>query len=118
MRRIASPQGKLLAGIVWLGAVVAVVATGLSADEENWIAMGIGIGAATLVLGRLTGAYAFGAPAGVILPLAILSFTGGGEWATVIGALLLAALACAEVGAAIGVAWYAWTWSGTLTDER
>jgi hypothetical protein len=117
MRRIASPQGKLLAGVVWLAVVVGVAALGLSADDEHWLAMGVGIGAATFILGRLTGAYALAAPLAVMVPLALLAFAGHGEYAEVVGWLLLAALVCAEVGAAIGVAWYAWSWTGTITRE-
>jgi hypothetical protein len=117
MRRIASPQGKLLAGVVWLGAVIAIVAAGLSAEGEHWLAMGVGIGVASFALGRLTGAYALAAPVAAIVPLALLSFSGSGEYADVFGWLLIAALLCAEVGAAFGVAWYAWAWTGTITRE-
>src|SRR5690242_19448821 len=117
MRRIASPQGKLLAGVVWLAAVVAIAVAGLSAEDEHWLAMGLGIGVASFALGRLTGAYALAAPLAAILPLALFSFSGSGEYAEVFGWLLIAALICAEVGAALGVAWYAWAWTGTITRE-
>jgi hypothetical protein len=118
MRRIASPQGKTVAGIAWLAAVVVIAAIGLSSDGPPWVAIGVGIGAASLVLGRLTGAFALAAPAAAILPLAAWFWAGSGEYSEVFALLALGALACAEAGAAIGLWWYAWSWSGTLTRTR
>jgi hypothetical protein len=118
MRRIASPQGKLAAGIVWLAAIVAIAVVGLRSGEPPWAAMGIAIGIATMLLARLSGGYGFAAPAAVFLPLAALSWSGSGEFDPFIAFLLLMALACAEFGALVGVWWRAWSWSGSITRTR
>jgi hypothetical protein len=118
MRRIASPQGKTVAGIAWLAAVAVIAIIGVSSDRVPWLVVGAAIGAVSLVLGRLTGTFALAAPAAAILPLAAFFWAGGGEYSEVFALLALAALVCAEAGAAIGLWWYAWSWSGTLTRGR
>src|SRR4051794_11349813 len=114
MGRISSPGGKLAAGIAWL-ALVAVVVVVCWRIDPPWTAIGIGIGLATVPLGRLTGGFAFAAPAAVTLPLIVLFWNGPGEYSGLFAVLLIAALACAELGALIGVWWRAWSWSGSLT---